>query len=169
MQSKIKALLLFSLLLFVAGSVSAAALDCEEYDQFVGATTFSEPYVSGACYQFKWSHSPTANDFNNYVLHADGAVTIEDMNLSAAASSFGVCGVEPGDDVTLYIRAYDGNAEGIFCSFDYNVTATTGSVVDSAMFFTYVLFGTLAGIIGLVIMIALAIYAIKAFKIKIHQ
>jgi len=166
-KGKLKALLLFSMVLFLAASVSAAALDCEAYDEFVGATTFSAPYISGSCYQFKWSHSPTADDFNNYVVHVTGDQTIEDFNLSSAASSFGVCQVEPGDTVVLYVRSYDGNADGLTCGFDYNVTATSGTVVQSAMFFTYAIFGVLAGIIGLVIILAVGVYALKKMNIKI--
>lgn len=169
MKGKLKALLLFSMVLCLAATTSAAALDCEEYNQFVGATTFSTPYISGACYQFKWSHSPTAGDFNNYVVHVTGDQTIEDFNLSSAASSFGVCQVEPGDTVTFYVRSYDGNADGLNCGFDYNVTATSGTIVQGAMFFTYALFGVLAGIIGLIIIVVVGLYAMKRMGIKIMK
>ena len=161
MKHKLKALLLMTMVLLVAASASAAVLDCEAYDSIVGATTFSEPTVQGACYHFEWQHSPTATDFNNYVIHVSGDQTTEDFNLSSAASSWSVCQVEPGDEVTLYVRSYDGNAEGHFCSFDYNVTALTGSVVGSAMFFTYAMFGALGAIIGIVIIVGVGLYAIK--------
>ena len=167
MNNKLRALLLFGAILFAAGTVSAAA--CEEIapnPEEIGAITFNDTTYSKACYKFSWNHLQTVDDFNNYIIHTTGDVTTGDFNFRGTAWS--VCTVEPGDSVQIYVRAYDGNAEGIYCGMDYNAGFGSGTVTQGAMYFVYMLFAAFAGVIGLLIILFVGLYVIKKFGIKIH-
>jgi len=156
-----KLLPLFVLLLF-AGAASAA---CTNWSPAVGEVTFSTPVYSNVCIDFEWSHSRTANDFNNYIIKASGDVSLNDMN--STGNKFTLCRVAPGDSVTFNVQAFDGNAEGMFCSFDYNVTVNNPELVGSATFLVYTILLVIAGFIGTIIFIILIVWLLKALNIKL--
>ena len=151
--------------LLVLGAVAAAC----DYSPAPGPVPITVER-SGTCFVFDWSgHSATANDFNNYIIHAtsnDSSLVLDDVNMPSSVTSYDVCTVSDGDRVTFFVQAYDGNAEGHYCSWDHNATKTAGTTGDAAKFFVYALFAALASIVSLIVILAVAIYAIKKMGIR---
>jgi len=161
-----KILLASIALLLLAGM--AAAIDCPGYgiksgEHPIGITTAE----SGGCFKFKWTRSNDI-DFNNYIVNVDSTYDDHDLaDTNYTGNEYNICPVTEGESVTLQIYAYDGNAEGHFCGPDYNAKIGIGTVVDSGRYFTYTLLIVFGSIIGALLMVGVAMYAIRKMDISV--
>ena len=151
---------LFALLLLI-GTAAAACI----YSPVVGEITFTKNEYVNACMEYEWSHTQTADDFNNYIVRATGGYTLGDVNYTG--KTFSLCTVEPGETVTFYVQVFDGNAEGHYCSFDYNATLKTGGYIGAGKLMVYTLLIVFGGFIAVIIFVMVALWGIKKMKIPI--
>lgn len=152
---------LLMLLLFIG----TAAATCIDHNTEVGTVTFTKNEFTNACIDYEWSHTQSPDDFNNYIIKASGDVTLGDTNYGG--KSFTLCTVEPGDTVTFYVQAFDGDSHGHACSFDFNTTINTPGYAGAARLMVYTIFIVLGGFIGILIFVGVAIWGIKAMGIRI--